>query len=307
MRVTPHSNAVEIYCLALLLWRDNFLAPLKKQATGALLSLIEQERVGRAINTRLLSSALHSFLELGANEKSINAEEPLCALYEEIFEDAFLAETVRFYSRLSAEYLEQRPVTKYLTAALRCISEEDHRVRSYMHESTLQPLLKICDKVLIEDHADRLSTEFQELLRREKDADLGRMYILASRVPSALALLRTLFQEHVQREGLQAIERLGEDVKDPALYVTTLLRVHQKYNELVRSAFARDEDFVNAMGNACEKFVNNNAATRPPNSSIRSSELLAQYCNSLLLKGSSSAHVPDPEDALKQATIVLVF
>ncbi|XP_077530953.1 cullin-1-like [Haemaphysalis longicornis] len=133
------------------------------------------------------------------------------------------------------------------------------------------------------------------------------MYILASRVPTALALLRTLFQEHVQREGLQAIERLGEDVKDPALYVTTLLRVHQKYNELVRSAFARDEDFVNAMGSACEKFVNNNAATRPPNSSMRSSELLEQYCNSLLLKGSPSARVPDPEDALKQATIVFSF
>ncbi|KAH9367011.1 hypothetical protein HPB48_000049 [Haemaphysalis longicornis] len=127
----------------------------------------------RSHQCEALGQPCDSFLELGVNEKDPNAKQPLLSVYKETFEHDFLAETERFYSRLSAKYFEQRPVPKYVTAALRCISVEEHRARSYMHESTLQPLLKIYDKVLVEDHTGNLSAAFQELLRKEKDVDLG--------------------------------------------------------------------------------------------------------------------------------------
>jgi cullin 1 len=73
-------------------------------------------------------------------------------------------------------------------------------------------------------------------------------------------------------------------LKDPKLYVQTILDVHKKYDVLVLSAFHNDKGFVAALDKACGKFINNNAVTKLSNSSSKSPELLARYCDTLLRK-----------------------
>lgn len=97
------------------------------------------------------------------------------------------------------------------------------------------------------------------------------------------------------------------------MYVQTTLDVHKKYNALVMSAFNNDAGFVAALDKvgadfcvqiepsqvkvvtrscsgsdarlqACGRFINNNAVTRMAQSSSKSPELLARYCDSLLKK-----------------------
>lgn len=100
--------------------------------------------------------------------------------------------------------------------------------------------------------------------------------------------------------------------KDPKMYVQTVLDVHKKYNALVMSAFNNDAGFVAALDKvssnmslccllsvyeqdtfpltvfsttqACGRFINNNAVTKMAQSSSKSPELLARYCDSLLKK-----------------------
>lgn len=100
--------------------------------------------------------------------------------------------------------------------------------------------------------------------------------------------------------------------QDPKVYVQTTLDVHKKYNALVMSAFNNDAGFVAALDKvgvdfcqqmepfeikvvtrscavpvcwqACGRFINNNAVTRMAQSSSKSPELLARYCDSLLKK-----------------------
>lgn len=103
--------------------------------------------------------------------------------------------------------------------------------------------------------------------------------------------------------------------QDPKVYVQTTLDVHKKYNALVMSAFNNDAGFVAALdkvrirtsvrqtsenitlgsdckrgrsvcSQACGRFINNNAVTRMAQSSSKSPELLARYCDSLLKKRS---------------------
>ena len=102
------------------------------------------------------------------------------------------------------------------------------------------------------------------------------------------------------------------------MYVQTTLDVHKKYNALVMSAFNNDAGFVAALDKvsvpdstgtdrdrtslsrlivasrpvfpqACGRFINNNAVTRMAQSSSKSPELLARYCDSLLKKRSEGS------------------
>lgn len=93
--------------------------------TSALLRLIEQERNGEKITTKLLSCVISSYLELGCNEVYENQTQALGAsrsndakqgVYKRHFEAPFLEHTREYYAKESGEFLQSHShgVVEYL-------------------------------------------------------------------------------------------------------------------------------------------------------------------------------------------------
>ncbi|XP_042516426.1 cullin-1 [Macadamia integrifolia] len=139
-RCLPALNEVGVTC-----FRDLVYKEVNGKVRDAIIYLIDQEREGEQIDRALLKDVIDIFVEIGMGHMDC---------YENDFEAAMLKDTAAYYSRKASNWILDDSCPDYMLKAEECLKQEKDRVSHYLHYSSEQKLLKVCD-VEFKQYQDR--------------------------------------------------------------------------------------------------------------------------------------------------------
>ena len=305
-RVLEDNNDVfEVYSLAMVMWRETLLAELESRVTEAVIRLITKERDGEPINTLLVTCIKQSYIDMGVSSQ--RQKRSILDYYKRHLESELLCVTRNYYTVKSSEFLRENSVASYVNKALIQLSDEKGRVERYLHQTSMEPVIRVVKDVLIVQYLPTLYEEFQVYLNTDQEQNMAALFQLVEKTENGLERLQEIFEKHVLKTGLDSIEACADAAStESGVYVTALLRVYKKYKQLVLLSFSNHPFFVGALDRACQKFINRNAVTdASSNQTSKSAELIARYCDFLLKKSSKVSEEAELEDIL--ADIMIVF
>ncbi|XP_054163060.1 cullin-1-like [Oppia nitens] len=297
----------EIQVLAKLEWRNSLLHDFGVKVSQCVLRLIEKDRNGEYINTSLVSGVVDCFVELSQIGREVDEE--TAKVFEESFQKPFIEQTEVFYTNESEAFLEKNSFTDYMNKCTIRLEEERNRVKRYLNESLMQPLIETVERALIVKQIERFSEEFKKLLNGDNITQLATLYKLVIRVKTAVDQLCNFFLKHITKEGLEEIEKqVTVASEDPETYFNIIWKVYNKYRNLLKESLSDDNGFFKALDSASINFVNSNKVTEL--SAIKSKktpELIAKYCDHLLRTKAKTVDQLELEVLSSQAITIFRF
>ncbi|KAI3384944.1 hypothetical protein SNEBB_005120 [Seison nebaliae] len=208
--------------------------------------------------------------------------------YHTYFEQAYMKELVEFYKTEATYLLTMNPVREYLIRVEDRLTQEMKIAAQILHHSTGIEVKKKTLSILIEKEHETMKSEFIHFLENSQCADLRRMTLLISEIPSLMRQLYILMKEHIDYEGKQCLSELMKtDSGDAIVYIEKILAIHAKYMNIIQTAFDNQAEFLKALDIAFNEFVNFSERHELNKMSglTRSPENLAKFCDNYLKKG----------------------
>ncbi|CAF1299358.1 unnamed protein product, partial [Rotaria sordida] len=276
--------------MAMGIWKRVFFEPLRSQLTLTCLQFINTERQNEIIDTRFIRAIVQSYVELDFDEDS---SVPYCIdqitssrlkIYKNNFEVPFLQYIEKFYRREVVNLLVKNSMIEYLKKVEQRFQVDIHRVESYLHSSTLAPLIKKLEQIFILDQLEPIYTEAKTLLHNENYSYFAFLFKLVGRIPNTIIELKKIVEENFCPKVIKSITPISVTAIDASTnYVESILNIREEFFKVVQDFFHNDEHFIAAT---CRNFINNNVLPESADNAGKSAELLTRYCDKLLQKGS---------------------
>jgi cullin 1 len=184
-------------------FHDIVFNAVKRDVRSAILELVRRERECEIIDRKLVKEVVEIFVEMGGSRNSLE-------VFVTDFEDMLLSTTADFYSRESSRWAEEDSFPDYMCKAEDRLQQEQQRVANYLHTSTEEKLLKVCDEQLLQAPEQLLlekeNSGCEALLRDNKMDDLSRMFRLFSRIPTGLPPIGNIVRKHITDVGLSLVK-----------------------------------------------------------------------------------------------------
>uniref|UniRef100_A0A158PBD2 Cullin-2 n=1 Tax=Angiostrongylus cantonensis TaxID=6313 RepID=A0A158PBD2_ANGCA len=299
----------EIGCLAMDIWKEHLIEPILDKLVNLLLAAIGEDRLGNVPpNKDVIAGVISSFLQIEEFEYSptlgvkLNYREPPKEFYQEAFESRFLAATEEYYSGLAQRLLSDLTCSKYMEAVIEALEAEERRSATYVSQSSVSKVIRLCQDVMINAHKDKLHAVCHELITNEERKDLRNMYRLLKPIPSGLLVMAKEFEDYVRKKGLDLISTISGD-NIPQQFVDNVLKVHEKFHAMKTEVFMDDGDFAGALDKALQSVVNVKDGSGPP----RASERLARYTDNLLRKSAKGMNELEVDQQLSKAIVIFRY
>ncbi len=265
--------------------------------------IANQEREGEQIDRDLLRSVVELFLVMGiAKEpkfkdmKAVTAEaqDPRAGasiVYEQDFEAPFLQHTRTYYQGKAVEWLSLDTASEYLVKCEAALEADRERVAAYLNRSTEPKLVAVIRDTLVRDRVDKLlhmkGSGAAELLRDDKEEDLGRMYRMFSLVEGGVVDFGKVYREFLKSCGEDIVSKRRDEAtaraeggKDPGTldvpFIRDLLSLYDKYTRLNSHVFKGDAVFMEEFKNSWTHIMNLDSGPVPL------PQLVASYMDSVL-------------------------
>ncbi|PSC74717.1 cullin 4 [Micractinium conductrix] len=227
----------------------------------ALLQLVEAERGGEAVNRHLLKHAVDMLSNL--------------RLYEDGVQDTLLSSASQYYTRESAQLINELELAAYLLHCERRLAEEYDRCEAYLGLHMRRPLKEIIDTCLLEAHLTAILEASRGLLAACAEPDLARLHTMCVRI-GALPGLRSVFRDYIRATGSAVVL---DEVKEAEL-VPRMLQFRRDMQSVLHNSFAGHTDFAQALKEGFEACLNSRVD--------KPAELIARYLDSILRRGSKA-------------------
>mmetsp|Transcript_9410 Transcript_9410/g.13919 ORF Transcript_9410/g.13919 Transcript_9410/m.13919 type:complete len:757 (+) Transcript_9410:92-2362(+) len=276
MFFTKHNSIDNLKTVGLKAYYTYVYEAIKKNLCEALLEKIEAERNNELIERSQMKDGVELFREMGLG--TLNA-------YKRDFEKPMLEKTELYYRKEAVQWINSDSAPTYLLKAETRLKQEEDRAKSYLDSSTISPLIKEVQKQLISQYIDVLlnmdQSGFKHMLENlsEKHTDIARMYDLFKKVDT-IDEMSKMFREYVKLEGVSVVKEYSSEAEiDVNGYIEKLLAMHNKYKDLLNTAFQNDQVFSEAIKDAFTHFVNIDIEHSGSQTKTTTAELLSKYCN----------------------------
>ncbi|CAA7263364.1 unnamed protein product [Cyclocybe aegerita] len=145
-------RVITISKLALQKWREQFLRKGDTRLADAAIRLISQDRVGDTIDQALVKKVIATFVLLGIDTAKLENE--CLEVYEEHFETPLLRASEQYYMRESGIFFLKTSILEYLERAEECFQQEERVVEEYLHKSTREKLIAVCEKIFLRERSE---------------------------------------------------------------------------------------------------------------------------------------------------------
>lgn len=238
----------------------------------------------------LMKNVIAMLTEISNRDKNI---------YINIFELPYLEESQVFYTLEAQKLIAADSCSEYLKKVEKRLKDEKARVEAYMDPRTEPLILKIIDDCFIRSNCKTLvlmeNSGCAKMMEYNQLEDLKRMYLLFSRVPGCNKEISSCMANCIETEGNRIIST-SEFRKHSTQLMNDLLKLREKYENILNKSFDRDSAMQTAMKLSFENCVNKNTKT---------ALALTLYTDNLLKKGIKGMEENAIDSALDQ--VILLF
>lgn len=141
-------------------------------------------------------------------------------------------------------------------------TEEQDRVNSYLHPTSMDKIINEFLKEYIEVHAQTLlnmeNSGLIQMIEQEKFQDIKLMFGLFKRCPNALDMFKQTLKTFIVTEGNKLVK--NEEIQNEEL-VKKVIEFRQKMVDLLQKSLDRDQTVELTVKTSFENFINENDKT----------------------------------------------